>query len=256
MTIVETQHRTDEEYYEVAPPRSIGERLAIAARDRIYDDMIRLCRPGRDDAILDVGVSDVVTDAANLMERKYPHPERITAVGLGDGVAFRAAYPKVVYRRIKANRPLPFADKAFDVAVSNAVLEHVGSVANQVAFVRELCRVADRVFISVPNRYFPVEHHTMIPLLHFWRGTFSLACRCLGKSHWADERNLILMSEGSLAALAPAGMTPVVGRTGIALGRFSSNLFLSLAAPAGPISPPADGSSSHQVLAAQGVPPI
>jgi SAM-dependent methyltransferase len=256
MTIVETQRRTDEEYYEVAPPRSVGERLAIAARDRIYDDMIRLCRPGRDDAILDVGVSDVVTDAANMMERKYPHPERITAVGLGDGQAFRAAYPKVVYRRIKANRPLPFADKAFDVAVSNAVLEHVGSVANQAAFVRELCRVADRVFISVPNRYFPVEHHTMIPLLHFSRMGFSLACRCLGKSHWADERNLILMSEGSLAALAPAGTTPVVGRTGIALGRFSSNLYLGLAAPAGPVPPAADGSTGHQVLAAQGASPI
>lgn len=254
MTIVDTQLRAGEEYDEIAPPRSIGERLAIAARDRIYDDMIRHCRPGRDDAILDVGVSDVVTDAANMMERKYPYPERITAVGLGDGQAFRAAYPKVVYRRIRANRPLPFADKAFDVAVSNAVLDHVGSGANQAAFVRELCRVADRVFISVPNRYFPVEHHTMIPLLHFWRGTFSLVCRCLRKSHWADERNLILMSEGSLAALAPAGTTPLIGRTGIALGSFSSNLYLSLAAPAGP--PPANGSSGHQVLAAQGASPI
>src|SRR3569833_2359909 len=123
MTIVVLLHRTDEEYFVVVSLCSLGERLVIAARDRIYDDMIRLCRPSRDDAILDVGVSDVVTDAANMMERKYPHPERITAVGLGDGRAFRAAYPKVVYRRIKANRPLPFADKAFDVAVSNAVLE-------------------------------------------------------------------------------------------------------------------------------------
>jgi SAM-dependent methyltransferase len=212
MTIVDTQaRRTDEEYYEVAPPHSLGERLAIVARDCIYDDMVRHCRPDRDDAILDVGVSDVVTGAANMMERKYPHPGRITAVGLGDGVAFRAAYPKVVYRRIRANRPLPFADKAFDIAVSNAVLEHVGSIPNQMAFVRELCRVADRVFISVPNRYFPVEHHTMIPLLHFWQGAFDVACRCLGKTQWTDPRNLILMSLPGLAALAPAGTTAAIG---------------------------------------------
>ena len=39
---------------------------------------------------------------------------------------------------------------------------------------RELCRVAGRVFISVPNRYFPVEHHTAIPLLHFWDKGFEL----------------------------------------------------------------------------------
>ena len=70
---------------------------------------------------------------------------------------------------------MPFADKAFDIAVSNAVLEHVGAEQHQAAFVRELSRVARRVFISVPNRYFPVEHHTAIPLLHFWKRGFERA---------------------------------------------------------------------------------
>lgn len=225
--------QTDEQYYQVAAPRSLGERVAIMARDRIYDDMIRHSRPGPDDTILDVGVSDVVTDAANMLERKYPRPDRITAAGLGEGGAFRAAYPRVAYRRIEANRPLPFADKAFDVAVSNAVLEHVGSVPHQAAFVRELARVAKRAFISVPNRYFPVEHHTLIPLLQFWRPAFELACRGLGKAEWADERNLILMSRRGLAALAPAGTAPLIGHTGIRLGAFSSNLFLYLDDSAG-----------------------
>ena len=222
----------DEKYYRVVPPRSLGERVAIMARDRIYDDMVRYCRLGPQDTILDVGVSDVVTDAANMLERKYPHPDRITAAGLGEGTAFSAAYPKVAYRQIEANRPLPFADKAFDVAVSNAVLEHVGSEQHQAAFVRELARVAHRVFISVPNRYFPIEHHTLIPLLHFWRPGFELACRWLGKAEWADERNLILMSWKRLEALVPHGLAsqqgsvPAIGHTGIMLGAFSSNLFL------------------------------
>jgi SAM-dependent methyltransferase len=226
----------DGRYYQVAAPRSWGERLAIVARDRIYQDIIRYCHPARDETILDVGVSDVVNDAANMLERKYPYRQNITAGGLGDGNAFHAAFPEVTYRQIEANRPLPFADKAFDIAVSNAVLEHVGSAQHQAAFVRELCRVAKKVFISVPNRYFPVEHHTAIPLLHFWRRGFELACQCLGKANWADERNLILMSWQRLAALAPKslapkslapeGNAPVIGHTGIMLGRFSSNLFL------------------------------
>ena len=246
-------------------PRSWGERLAIVARDRIYDDIIRHCRPAPDDTILDVGVSDVVTDAANMLERKYPHPERITAAGLGEGEAFKAAYPKVTYRRIEANRPLPFADKAFDIAVSNAVLEHVGSVPHQAAFVRELSRVAKRVFISVPNRYFPVEHHTAIPLLHFWTRSFGLACRWLGKADWADERNLILMSWQHLASLAPEG-----GRPGHrphrhqARGCSAPTCFSSSMRPArrgsgryaGPGRDGRDCPEGHQVLAAQGVPPI
>ena len=120
-----------------------------------------------------------------------PHHRRRPGRGRGvQGQPIRRS----AYRRIEANRPLPFADKAFDIAVSNAVLEHVGSRPHQAAFVRELCRVAKTVFISVPNRYFPVEHHTAIPLLHFWTRSFELACRWLGKAEWADESNLILMS--------------------------------------------------------------
>jgi SAM-dependent methyltransferase len=216
----------DRRFYQVVAPRSWSERLAIVARDRIYDDMIRYCHPTRDETILDVGVSDVVNDAANMLERKYPYQHKITAGGLGEGTAFHAAFPEVTYRQIEANRPLPFADKAFDIAVSNAVLEHVGSEQHQVAFVRELTRVAKRVFISVPNRYFPVEHHTAIPFLHFWRRGFEAACRWLEKAEWADERNLILMSWKRLSALAPKGAVPAIGHTGIMLGPFSSNLFL------------------------------
>ncbi|HLH87247.1 MAG TPA: methyltransferase domain-containing protein [Xanthobacteraceae bacterium] len=214
----------DEKFYQAVPPRSLGERLTVAARDRIYDDFIRYCAPRPDEAILDVGVSDVVNDAANLLERKYPHRARITALGLGDGADFRAAFPDVSYRRIAPHQPLPFADKSFAIAASNAVLEHVGSAANQAAFVAELTRVADRVFITVPHRYFPVEHHTAIPLLHYGDASFALACRMLGKSEWADERNLILMSRRRLRALAPAGA--VIAATGLRLGPMSSNLLL------------------------------
>jgi hypothetical protein len=214
----------DSKYYAVVPPRSLGERLTIAARDRIYDDFVRWCRPAPDDTILDVGVSDVVNDAANLLERRYPHPARITALGLGEGSDFRAAFPAVAYRRIAADQSLPFADRSFAIATSNAVLEHVGSRANQMRFVAELMRVARQVFITVPHRYFPVEHHTAIPLAHYFDRTFALACRALGKAEWADEANLILMSKGRLRALTPAGA--VVAHTGLRLGACSSNLLL------------------------------
>ena len=211
VVIIPSNVESDALYYQVASPRSWAERLVIAARDRIYEDLIRYCRPTRNDRILDVGVSDVVNDAANMLERKYPHHDRITAAGLGDGVTFNAAYPKIAYRQIEANQPLPFADKAFDIAVSNAVVEHLGGVPYQVAFMRELTRVARRVFVTVPNRYFPIEHHTAIPLLHFWKTGFEVACKWLGKAEWADERRLILMSRARLASLSPEGTAPAIG---------------------------------------------
>lgn len=221
----------DEKYYQVVPDGSLAKRVLIRARDRIYDDWIATMRPGPTDAILDVGVSDVVSDDANVVERKYPYPERITACGLGDAAEFRASYPKSRYVKILPNQRLPFDDGAFDVATSNAVLEHVGSRENQSLFVSELCRVAHRVFISVPHRYFPVEHHTALPFVHYSETLFAAACRATGKSEWSDPANLILMTRKRLLELAaPIGRGASVGYTGLRLGPFSSNLYLAFGA--------------------------
>ena len=214
----------DGRYYQVAKPGSLAERLAIIARDRIYRDFVRLSRPTPDSTILDVGVSDIITAAANMLEQKYPHSAKITAVGLGAAPQFQARFPVVTYRQIAPGEPLPFADRSFDIATSNAVLEHVGSEEAQAAFVGELVRVANCVFITVPHRFFPVEHHTAIPLLHWRDASFAMACRFLHKDEWADRTNLILMTRASLRRLCDRPTR--IGVTGIRLGPFSSNLFL------------------------------
>ena len=65
-------------------------------------------------------------------------------------------------------RALPFDDATFDVAFSNAVVEHVaGGREGQRQFVHELCRVARRVFVTTPNRFFPLEVHTLLPFAHW-----------------------------------------------------------------------------------------
>src|SRR5947208_15220808 len=62
---------------------------------------------------------------------------------------------------------MPFPDKHFDIVFSNAVVERAGNSEDQAAFISEACRVGRRVFITTPNRWFPVEHHTAVPLLHY-----------------------------------------------------------------------------------------
>ncbi|MET0742838.1 MAG: class I SAM-dependent methyltransferase [Microvirga sp.] len=218
----------DQKYYEAVPSRGIAERLLVAARDRIYEDFLLRMRPGPVDSILDVGVSDVLNDGANVLERRYDHKERIVACGIGTAVAFQQEFPTVRYVQIEPNRPLPFDDRHFDIATANAVLEHVGSRQNQKVFVAELCRVAKRVFISVPHRYFPVEHHTAVPFLHYWDRPFRFVCSLIGKQDWTREENLILMTVRRLEECVPPGKRAVIGRTGLRLGAMSSNLFLSI----------------------------
>jgi len=226
-----TEAPIDGRYYQVARPGSIAERLVVLARDRVFQDFMRLAAPDARSSILDVGVSDVVGEAANVLERKYPYLDRVTAVGLGEAQQFRAAFPSVAYRQIAAGQALPFADASFDIATSNAVLEHVGSVAAQGTFLAELVRVARVVFVSVPHRYFPVEHHTGIPLLHWTDAGFAAACRLLGKREWVEPANLIMMTASGLRRLGEAaagGRAMRVGSTGIPLGAFSSNLYLKI----------------------------
>ena len=118
----------DHKYYQVVSPNGVAEKLLIAARDRIFRDFITWMRPTPLDRIVDVGVSEVINDGANVLERTYPYQRNITACGLGEGREFQATFPEVDYiRLLKPNARLPFDDNCFDIAVSNAVLEHVGS---------------------------------------------------------------------------------------------------------------------------------
>jgi hypothetical protein len=219
----------DHEYYTSVPANSFSERLLVLARDRIYQDFIARMTPNPSDRILDVGVSDVINSGANALERSYPHLRNVTACGLGAGHDFGRAFPDVDYRQIEPNTLLPFANGSFDIAASNAVLEHVGSLDHQFLFVSELCRVARRVFITVPNRFFPVEHHTALPIAHYHQSTFRMACEMTGQSDWAREENLILMTRKRLWRLAaPINRSTAVGYTGLLMGPFSSNLFLAI----------------------------
>src|SRR5262249_16288575 len=152
--------------------------------------------------ILDVGVSDVVSDGANVLERSYPYQENITACGLSAAPDFRAAFPRVDYRRIEPNASLPFDANSFDIAAATALLDHLRSLGKQVPFVGEVCRVACRVFITVPNKCFPVEHHTALPLAHYQPHTFKMACRLTGQNDWAKDENLSLMTRKRLRRIA------------------------------------------------------
>jgi SAM-dependent methyltransferase len=175
------------------------------SRRRKYAEFIETLKPSGDDTIIDVGVNDREYSANdNYLEKHYPHPERITAVSQQSLDYFRARYPKVT-AVIGDGLKLPFPDRNFDIVFSNAVIEHVGDRDRQLLFIRELRRVAGRGYMTTPNRHFPIEVHTRIPLLHLLlpKRWFDRFLAVIGKG-WAAGDYMHLLSRRDLESLLKA----------------------------------------------------
>ena len=150
--------------------RRVASRVSMRSRERKLQLFPDLLQPGPETSVVDVGVTDAPFGAGstdNFFEALYPWPDRITGVGHTELDRFAAAFPQVTAVRADG-RDLPFRDDEFNVGFSNAVVEHVaGGREGQRQFVHELCRVARRVFVTTPNRRFPLEVHTLLPFVHW-----------------------------------------------------------------------------------------
>ncbi|MFN8223039.1 MAG: class I SAM-dependent methyltransferase [Gaiellales bacterium] len=173
--------------------------ISLRSRRRKLELLLDTFVPTSLTTILDVGVDEVSAGEAggesgcrthNVFEEEYPWPSRITALGLHDGARFRERYPTIPYVRGDACA-LPFADRSFDIVFSNAVIEHVGGRERQELFVREALRVGRHVFITTPNRWFPIEVHTRLPLVHWLPERLAhSAYDAVGKG-WARDNHLL-----------------------------------------------------------------
>lgn len=189
--------------YNLAAPDSLSMRITARMRRQMFASFQESVRPKANETILDVGVtSDRTYECSNYFEAWYPYKTQITACGLDDASFLEQQYPGV--RFVRANGlDMPFPDNSFDVVHSSAVIEHVGDEENQLQFLIELSRVARRrVFLTTPNRWFPVEVHTQVPFLHWLPArTYRAVLRHTPLHFFAREENLNLLSRGSLLRL-------------------------------------------------------
>jgi hypothetical protein len=182
------------------------EQLAYAiskkSREKKFQFFLDALHPSNTDSILDVGVNDVEYSATdNYLEKNYAFPQNITVVAHENLSHFQKRYPHI--KAVIANgTALPFADDTFDIGYSNAVIEHVGGSTEQQHFLSELVRVSRRGCITTPNRYFPIEVHTRIPLLHLLlpKKYFDGFLRLIGKQ-WATDDYMHLLSYTDLKSL-------------------------------------------------------
>jgi hypothetical protein len=176
--------------------------LLVRVREDAFGIFASAFQPSPEQTILDIGVSADDHPSSNYFEKRYPYAERICGLSLQRHPELRSQFAGMALVQ-GDGRALPFADGSFDFVHSHAVIEHVGSRAQQTGFLAEALRVARRgILVTTPNRWHPIEAHTGLPLLHFLpapvhRRIYGL----LGKGMYASEQTLHPMSARTLRSL-------------------------------------------------------
>lgn len=170
-------------------------------RRRKWNIFLSEIRPTSELYILDAGFSEnEYSETDNFIEKYYPYPRMLTALGIDYPNKFKIRYPEVTAINYDGN-VFPFDDKSFDVCWSNAVIEHVGDQEKQLFFLKEIKRVSKKAFVTTPNKYFPIEPHTRTPLLHYLpKAVFDGYLSTIGKS-WATGNYMKLLSCTDLKGL-------------------------------------------------------
>ena len=188
---------------------ALAYHISAKSRARKHDFFLTTLKPSATDTILDVGANAIeYSDTDNYLEKHYAYPHNITVVSLDDVSALKTKYPKVTFIQADGTK-LPFDDNQFSIAYSNAVIEHVASYAAQLAFLRELARVSHHGYLTTPNRHFPIEVHTRVPLLHLFlpKFLFDAFLGLIGKKWAADDYMHLLTKSDLQRLLDDAGIT-------------------------------------------------
>lgn len=182
----------------------LSEKISYSMRKKMFQFITQIMQPAPQISVLDVGVGAEDRIDGNFFEKMYPYANKIVAVGVEDASYLEHQFPGLKFHRLDGTS-LPFPDKHFDWVVSFATLEHVGNRDRQRQFIHELCRVGKSFCITTPNRWYPLEFHTILPFVHWlpprW---FRRICRMLGKEFFSKEENLNLLGQKDVLGLFPA----------------------------------------------------
>jgi len=179
--------------------------------------------------ILDIGTSPIDNEYQNYLIHKYPHKRKITCVSNVKLNKIKKKYPEIKTLQCDG-REIPLKNNSFDIVISNATIEHVGNKRNQTKFIKEAVRLSKKlVFISTPNRYFPIDFHTLIPLIHWFpKKIHRFILKKIGLDFFSKESNLNLLSDNELSNICQNLKIKNYTISKIRILGFCTNLVLSI----------------------------
>ncbi|GEM_PF-473105 len=195
----------------------VRDGLALRARRRIFEIFMQECNPNSNSLVADFGVSGHRSHPAHyFFEAMYPYRRNLTAIARASEGAhwLPDEFPGLTFLEADL-RDIPLPDLYFDCGICNAVVEHAGTSEQQARLVHEVCRVCRCVVFTTPNKWFPLDVHTMLPLLHWLpSAAYREVLQRIGLGYFSEIDNLNLLDRRTFLTLFPPSRQNVLRQLG------------------------------------------
>ncbi len=116
--------------------------------------------------IIDVGTTPILEEYENIIFQLYKWKENITGFSNQNCNILKNIFATSNFI-IGDARNTKLENDSYDISFCSATIEHVGNYNEQKQLINELFRISkEHIFITTPNRNFPLDFHTKLPLLH------------------------------------------------------------------------------------------
>ena len=172
----------------------IFKKILLKSRIKIFDIFKENIKFNKDSKILDVGTAPILESYENIIFHQYKWKNNITG--------FSNQNCKILKEKFKLNKfikgdakNIKLKKNSFDISFCSATIEHVGNYKSQKKLISELFRVSRKyVFLTTPNRSFPIDFHTKLPLIHLLpKKIHRKILKFLKLDYFASEKNLNLL---------------------------------------------------------------
>ena len=143
-------------------------KIIINSRIKFFYYFVKNTNYKNNSSVIDIGTTPSLNNEHNIILRKTKKNRNITCLSNQDCKILNKKFKNLKKILIADGKNTGLKSNSFSIVHSNATIEHVGSYQNQIAFLKELVRISkDYVFIQTPNRFYPIDFHTLIPFIHW-----------------------------------------------------------------------------------------
>ena len=171
------------------------QKILLNNRKKIFKIFQKNITLKKNDLIIDIGTSPLLLKSENYFLTQFNKNKNLTCFSNQNLSPLKKKFK--FFKFIKGDaRNLKIKNNSFDIVHSNATIEHVGYDNDQIKFIKGCYGISKKyVFITTPNKYYPIDFHTKIPLLHILpHKYYNFLMKIFGDNFFRKKKNLNLLT--------------------------------------------------------------